>query len=339
MPEIIGENIDRLCTVEMRPQGMPRGKIHRLYEAARRRQDGRPLTLLAAEKLRAAVKPGDYVILATGAGVAPWMPAGETDGPVGIAALGRALMLGLGARPIFVTESHSVASLRAPVVAAGMSVVEPKIAAARTGAAIVMDYAKDDREAQAQAKRMLADFRPAAVIASEKLAPNAKGEIHSIRGVNMTAEHAKIHHLFELASSSGIPTVGIADGGNEVGCGLIYEDTRTIMEYGASCQCPCRDGMATTVRTDVLVLASVSNFGAYGVCAMLGYLIGNPELLHDPDTHWRMLEANVREGGSDGMTGRPLMKEDGISVEVCQGLVRQLRELVSTGLQSVHRPF
>ena len=99
MPEIIGENIDRLCTVEMRPQGMPRGKIHRLYEAARRKQNGRPLTLLAAEKLRAALKPGDYVILATGAGVPPWMPAGETDGPVGIAALGRALVMGLGARP------------------------------------------------------------------------------------------------------------------------------------------------------------------------------------------------------------------------------------------------
>ena len=186
---------------------------------------------------------------------------------------------------------------------------------------------------------MLEQFRPAAIIASEKLAPNAKGEIHSIRGTNMTAEHAKIHHLFALASSTGIPTLGIADGGNEVGCGLIYEDTRTIMEFGASCQCPCGDGMATTVRTDVLMLASVSNFGAYGICAMLGYLLGNPELVHDPDTHYRMLEANVREGGSDGMTGRPLMKEDGISVEVCQGLVRQLRELVATGLQSVHRPF
>jgi len=57
--EIIGEYVDRLCTVEMRPQGMPRGKIHRLYEAARRRQQDRPLTLLAAERLRATVKPGD----------------------------------------------------------------------------------------------------------------------------------------------------------------------------------------------------------------------------------------------------------------------------------------
>jgi hypothetical protein len=52
-----------------------------------------------------------------------------------------------------------------------------------------------------------------------------------------------------------------------------------------------------------------------------------------------LLEANVREGASDGMSGRPLMKEDGISVAVCQGLVRQLHELVATGLQTVNRPF
>ena len=339
MPEIMGEYVDRLCTVEMRPQGMPRGKIHRLYDAARRRQGGRPLTLLAAERLRGVVKAGDSVILATGAGGPPWMPAGETDGPVGVAALARALVIGLGARPVFVTESQSLAALSAAVAAAGLSVVSPEIAAARTGAAVVLEYSKNDAEAQTQAKRLLDQFRPAALIASEKLAPNAKGEIHSVRGVNVTAEHAKIQHLFQSAAQRGIPSIGIADGGNEVGCGLIYDDTRTIMEYGARCQCPCGDGMATTLPTDVLVIASVSNYGAYGVSAMLGFLLGDPDLVHDPDTHYRMLEANVREGASDGIYGRPIMKEDGISVEVGQGLVRALREMVAIGLRTVHRPF
>ena len=205
MPEIMGEYVDRLCTVEMRPQGMPRGKIHRLYDAARRRQGGRPLTLLAAERLRGVVKAGDSVILATGAGGPPWMPAGETDGPVGVAALARALVIGLGARPVFVTESQSLAALSAAVAAAGLSVVSPEIAAARTGAAVVLEYSKNDAEAQTQAKRLLDQFRPAALIASEKLAPNAKGEIHSVRGVNVTAEHAKIQHLFQSAAQRGIP--------------------------------------------------------------------------------------------------------------------------------------
>ena len=83
----------------------------------------------------------------------------------------------------------------------------------------------------------------------------------------------------------------------------------------------------------------MSNYGAYGVSAMLGFLLGDPDLVHDPDTHYRMLEANVREGASDGIYGRPIMKEDGISVEVGQGLVRALREMMAIGLRTVHRPF
>ncbi len=339
MPETIAEYIDRLCTVEMRPQGMPRGKIHRLYDSARRRQYGRPLTLLAAERLRSAVKPGDCVILTTGAGGPPWMPAGETDGPLGVAALGRAIALGLGARPVYLTEDHSMRSLGAACAAAGLAVVSRSVAAARGGAAVVIDYPKDDHEGQAQARRLLDEFRPAAIIACEKLGPNAKGEIHSVLGVNVTQQHAKIHHLFQLAKTAGIPTIGYADGGNEIGCGMIYEDTRSIMEHGARCQCPCGDGMATVVETDVLVVAAVSNWGAYGTCAVLAYLVGNPDLVHDPETEHRMLDANVREGGTDGMAGRPIMKVDGISVEVNQGLVRQLREMVATGLLTVHRPF
>jgi hypothetical protein len=97
--------------------------------------------------------------------------------------------------------------------------------------------------------------------------------------------------------------------------------------------------MATVVETDVLVVAAVSNWGAYGTCDALAYLVGNPDLVHDPDTEHRMLDANVREGASDGMAGRPITKVDGISVEVNQGLVRQLREMVATGLLTVHRPF
>ncbi|MBI4277617.1 MAG: DUF4392 domain-containing protein [Armatimonadetes bacterium] len=198
MPEIIADYVDRLCTVEMRPQGMPRGVVHRLYEAARRQQ-GRPLTLLAAERLRAAIKPGDRVILTTGAGGPPWMPHGETDGPLGVAALGRALVLGLGARPVFVTESQSVSALVAAVVAAGLPVVTPEVAGARRGAAMVTDYSKDDTEGKIQAQKLVDDLKPAAIVACEKLGPNARGEIHSVLGVNVTKTHAKMHHLFALA--------------------------------------------------------------------------------------------------------------------------------------------
>ncbi len=57
----------------------------------------------------------------------------------------------------------------------------------------------------------------------------------------MTQQHAKIHHLFQLAKTAGT-------------------------------------GMATVVETDVLVVAAASNWGTYGTCAALAYLAGNPDL-------------------------------------------------------------
>src|SRR5438105_1042223 len=82
MPEVIGANVDRLVTVEMRSQGIVRGNIVQLYEAARARL-GQSLAMQAAMRLRDAVTPGSSVIITTGAGSLPWMPNGETDGPPG----------------------------------------------------------------------------------------------------------------------------------------------------------------------------------------------------------------------------------------------------------------
>src|SRR5215208_7014134 len=62
MPHIIGDNIDRLVTVEMRTQGIVRGNIVQLYEAARAKQ-GAPLTMLAADRLHDAIRPDDVVLI------------------------------------------------------------------------------------------------------------------------------------------------------------------------------------------------------------------------------------------------------------------------------------
>ena len=86
MPEIIGEYVDRLCTVEMRPcrSKSPRGVMHKLYQAARDHH-GRPLTLSAAEALIQRVDTGDAVFMVTGAGAFPTLPHGEVDGFLGSA--------------------------------------------------------------------------------------------------------------------------------------------------------------------------------------------------------------------------------------------------------------
>jgi hypothetical protein len=70
---VIGENIDRLCTLEMRPAGSSHDVIHKLYHAARAHFSA-PLALHAARELSDQVHAGDFVIIATGAGHPLFLP-------------------------------------------------------------------------------------------------------------------------------------------------------------------------------------------------------------------------------------------------------------------------
>jgi len=71
-------------------EGVPinRYKWMNVYDETRRKF-GRPLTLLAAEKLKERVNEGDYVFITTN--------SIEMDGPPGAAALARAVIVGLKA--------------------------------------------------------------------------------------------------------------------------------------------------------------------------------------------------------------------------------------------------
>lgn len=83
------ENIDRLISLDI----AGRGFINILYPPTRERH-GRPLCLLTAEKMQQNVDAGDIVLIACGMFVYP-LEIAETDGPLGGAALARALQVGL----------------------------------------------------------------------------------------------------------------------------------------------------------------------------------------------------------------------------------------------------
>jgi D-glutamate cyclase len=339
MPEIIGDNIDRLTCVEMRIPGIDRGIIEPLYRAAREAQGGSSLTLRAARLLHERVGADDAVMITTGAGAPPYLPYGETDGPPGAVALARAIGRGLGARVVLVTEPHYVPGLRAAAAAAGLPMVDDEAAARRPGATILRSYPVGDDEGRREAEALLSRYRPAVVIAVEKLGPNAKGVIHSLRGVDGTAHTGKAHHLIQGAHTRQVPTIGFGDGGNELGCGLIYETVRRVLEYGTTCQCPCGDGMATTVKTDALVISNTSNWGAYGTAACLALLLRDPSLLPAPDEERRVIEQCAQQGAGDGMTGLPIPWVDGTSTEVQEAMIVMLRMIVVNGLKQLRRPF
>src|SRR6266566_1613205 len=80
----LGDNVDRLCTLDLRPPGPTSGYIGRFYQAVRE-LTAAPLTLTAAQCLHQTT-PGSTVVIATGFCHPERLPYGETDGPPSAAA-------------------------------------------------------------------------------------------------------------------------------------------------------------------------------------------------------------------------------------------------------------
>jgi len=216
-----------------------------------------------------------------------YIPAGgapETDGPPGAAALGGALA-SLGYRPVYVTDERSGVLVRG--LADGAPVVEFPI---------------DDHEAsRAFAASLLAERAPSLVVAVERCGLTERGQYRNMRGDDVSAHHAKVDYLFAGAT----PSVGVGDGGNEIGMGNLLPVIPLVMPMAAP---PC------ATRTTRLVIASVSNWGAWGLVAALSRLTGRSMLPTLTEAR-RQLERTVELGAVDGVSARRTLTVDGFSAD------------------------
>ena len=145
-------------------------------------------------------------------------------------------------------------------------------------------------------------------------------------------------YVIDEAKSRGILTIGIGDNGNEIGFGNIFDTVREIQPFGAKCQCPCQAGVASIVETDVLVPASTSNWGAYGVEACMAILLGKPEIMHTAEMDRRILTNCANTGCADGATIECTPTVDGTGSSSFP-LVELLRNLVELSTISRERGF
>ena len=329
------EDIDRLITLDINRRGV----VRVLYEAAREKM-GRPLVLAAAETLCDTVPRGSLVLVATGWPDRPWITPniGELDGPPGAALLARSIHVSRGAIPVFLVEEQLVSAMSATARAAGFAVLSVEEASACVHshaplhAVSVLSFPVDAEEARTESERLIEDLNPRAVVVVEKGSANRKGVIHNARGMDTTSSMAKIDELIKSAATAKIPSVGIGDGGNEVGMGLISEAIRRHLPYGDSCACPCGDGIAPEVETDCLVVSTVSNWGAYGTAACLALISKNADALHCPSTELRTLREAADAGLIDGNTGYVTPGADGLSAETHAAMITVLRQIVTNAL-------
>jgi hypothetical protein len=329
------EDIDRLITLDVNRRGV----IRTLYRAAREKI-GKPLVLAAAETLAGRIEPGSVVLIATGWPDRPWVtPAiGELDGPPGAALLARALHVALGAVPLFIIEEQLKHAMAAAARGAGFAVLTPEqaVEAARSRAplhaASVLAFPTETGAARDEAKRLIEVYRPKSVISVEKGSANERGVIHNARGEDTTQYMAKVDELVKEAAAAGIATIGIGDGGNEIGMGKIRDVIRREIPFGAKCSCPCGEGIAPEVETDVLVAAAVSNWGCYGVAACLSVIMKRIDSLHDEAMELRTLREAADAGLIDGNTGWVDPGADGIASVTHAAIVTLLRQITRNAL-------
>jgi len=165
------------------------------------------------------------------------------------------------------------------------------------------------------------------LIALERVGPShADNRCHSMRGRDITEFTAPAHVLFERAAQhmTKATTIGIGDGGNEIGMGKVPWDTirRNI---------PNGELIACRVAAEHLIVAGVSNWGAYALAAGVLLLRGEKgdAALFDPDRERQLLSLMVEKGPLvDGVTARPTATVDGLTWEQYVEPLRKIGELL-----------
>lgn len=315
---IAAENIDRLQCLEIQGRGLPRGVKGPVYEAVRAAHDG-PLVLAAAELLDRAPA---HIGIVSGAAVPGHMPVGENDGPLGTAVLARALAR-IGHRLAVYTDPAAATPFRVLLERYGLDIP-------------VVELALHDT---AQQEAIAGEIDIA--VAVERLGGNVNGIIYGATGLSRQEFRCNVDHLFRTATRLGKPTLSIADGGNEIGFGKVHAAVaETMPALNQADKTPCGGGIVSVVPTDVLVMATSSNLGCYGVCAALAVKRGDPALCHTPEEEIALEHIGVGLGLTDGGTGARIAAVDGIPVADNAAVVTLMQAIVARALASgIERGF
>ena len=219
----------------------------------------------------------------------------ETDGPLGTVVLAKALEK-QGFYPVIITDEFC----RGFFEAADLEVCYVDV--------------EDGAE---KYEALLEKFAPTALISIERCGRNVKNDYANMRGVSIKEYTARTDWLFIQARKQGIPTFGVGDGGNEIGMGNLKEVISGKLEL-----VPCK------VKVDTLVIATVSNWGAYAIAAYIQKMTGTKVLPGFSEIK-EYLSLIVNMGSVDGVTKEQTLSVDGFSLDVEKEILDGLKTLAA----------
>lgn len=231
----------------------------------------------------------ENVLIATGFYVSGFC---ETDGPVSSIMLGKALQ-NLGSTVSLVTDRYCFNVLKALKVP--FNVYEFPI----TGEKESIQYAED----------LLSLIDPSVLVSVERCGRAKDNKYYNMRGKDISAYTGRIDFLFDFPC-----TIGVGDGGNEIGMGNVYNAVRKTVLHG--------EKIASVVKTTHLVISSVSNWGVYGLLAYLSEFEGKMLLRKEDE----ILSKVVKAGAVDSSCRKCELLVDGFSLEETNAIIEKLRK-------------
>lgn len=247
----------------------------------------------AAEYLYAL--PRGKVLLATGFYVRGFA---ETDGPAGVWAVANALKE-IGFTPVIVTDTF----LEGVFESCGFETEY---------------FPFDGGEKEADA--LLAKHSPVCLFSLERCGRTEEGDYVNMLGLSIREHTAPVDELFNRAYGK-IPTIGVGDGGNEIGMGNLHD----IVKSELSCA-------PSAVKVDKLIIATVSNWGGYGFTAYFS-LFEKKMLVPSFEEQQEFLEmARKAVNCIDGVHCEHTLTEDGYPAAVSGDILLALRKEVKKQL-------
>ncbi len=246
-------------------------------------------------------------------------PAPETDGPIGCALLAAGLYR-VGVNVRIVTDSLCFRAVKMAVLAAGVPASVPfdivPVEVTAGNHQVVTSLLKIWESLELPVSHVISIERPG---------PSYDGIVRNMRGHDITAYTAPLHLLL---ASEKIISVGIGDGGNELGMGKI--PTEVIHQHIHN-----GEKIACITTCDYLIVCGVSNWGATGLLTALSLL--RPDWRSpiisglNPEIEYHILETIVYSGlAVDGVKGVQSLSVDNLSWEFHAKIFKMATQLINS---------
>jgi hypothetical protein len=175
-----------------------------------------------------------------------------------------------------------------------------------------------EEESKRFADKVLHHEKPGCLISIEVCGRTAEGQYLNMKGEDIESATPRLDCLFLSEAARGLFSIGIGDGGNEVGFGSVSPGI--LSRCGVH---PC------VVNTKHLLVASVSNWAAYALLAFISIETGH-RFFPDSNQEQRLLKCLVDNGAVDGFSGRRICRVDGRAAHTSQLFLRNLEGIYAT---------